>query len=197
MKTLISLMIIFYKFFIIGLFTFGGGYAMIPLFYDELTPTYLSSDSLLNFIGIAEMTPGPFAVNVATFVGNEVFFIVGGLVATLGVILPSFIILLIISKFIDKILKYKIINDIFDFLKPVVIGLVMAVAVKVFISVAFPNIMLNKFIFDFKETSLPMIGIFTVIAVLKIVLKKKFSPLLIIGSSACLGIIIYGVLAII
>ncbi len=87
---------LFWTFFKIGLFTFGGGYAMLPLIQAEVAAHgWLSTESLLNFVAVSESTPGPFAVNIATYIGSEMGGIPGAACATLGVALPSFIIILI------------------------------------------------------------------------------------------------------
>ena len=96
---------LFITFFKIGLFTFGGGYAMLPLIQEEVTTrNWIPLEDLINFIAVSESTPGPFAINMATYVGSEVGgvygvmgSIFGSFCATLGVVLPSFIIILIIS----------------------------------------------------------------------------------------------------
>ena len=86
---------LFLTFFKIGLFTFGGGYSMIPLINEEAQVFGISSLELTNFIAISESTPGPFAINIATFIGYNTYGIFGAICATLGVVLPSFIIMLI------------------------------------------------------------------------------------------------------
>ena len=98
MKKLFS---IFWEFFKIGLFTFGGGYAMIGVMQTELVEKkkYVSTDEFLNLIGIAESTPGPLAINSATYIGYKCAGFFGSLFATLGVVLPSFIVIYIISFF--------------------------------------------------------------------------------------------------
>ena len=99
---------LFWTFFKIGLFTFGGGYAMIPLIQQEVTShNWLSEDALLNFIGISEATPGPFAINIATFVGSSQYGFWGAVCATLGVVLPSFIIILLIASIFTKFEQNK------------------------------------------------------------------------------------------
>src|SRR5690554_532341 len=105
---LIELLELFFIFFKIGLFTFGGGYAMIPLIRSEVVDAgYLTLTQVDQFIGIAESTPGPFAINIATFVGYNSFGVWGSVFATLAVTLPSFIIIILIAIFSAKILKSK------------------------------------------------------------------------------------------
>ena len=99
---------LFYIFLKIGAFTFGGGYAMLPLIQDEvIAHNWIDSQSLIDFIAVSESTPGPFAVNIATYVGAEVGGIFGSFCATLGVILPSFIIILIVAKCFIQFQKSK------------------------------------------------------------------------------------------
>lgn len=89
---------LFWIFFRIGLFTIGGGYAMIPMITQEIVDEkgWLTDTQLLNYIGISESTPGPFAINIATFVGTSQGGVLGGVVATFSVVLPSLIIILIL-----------------------------------------------------------------------------------------------------
>ena len=91
---------LFWIFFRIGLFTIGGGYAMIPMITQEIVDEkgWLTDTQLLNYIGISESTPGPFAINIATYVGAETGGIGGALCATLGVVLPSFVCILIVAR---------------------------------------------------------------------------------------------------
>ena len=89
---------LFIEFFLIGLFTFGGGYAMIPLVRETVLENgWLTETQFYDFIGVCESTPGPIAVNMATFVGSDQAGVFGSICATLGVVLPSFIIILSIT----------------------------------------------------------------------------------------------------
>ena len=97
---------LFYEFFIIGLFTFGGGYAMIPLIKETvLTNEWLTIDEFYRFVGVCESTPGPIAVNMATYVGSTQGGFLGSICATLGVVLPSFIIILLIAMLLKNFVK--------------------------------------------------------------------------------------------
>ena len=90
---------LFLTFFKIGLFTIGGGYAMIPLIQEEVLQNHwLSFTDLIDFIAVSESTPGPFAVNIATYIGAETVGILGAVCATAGVVLPSFLIILLVAK---------------------------------------------------------------------------------------------------
>ena len=99
---------LFLTFLKIGAVTFGGGYAMIPLIKDEcLSSGWLTENELLNFIAVAESTPGPIAVNMATFVGSSQAGFWGSFVATLGVVFPSFVIILLVASVIKNLLKFN------------------------------------------------------------------------------------------
>ncbi len=105
-----DLALLFFTFFKIGILTFGGGYAMIPMIEDEvMRHGWLDSvDTLLDFIAVSESTPGPFAVNIATFIGYSQNGIIGAIAATLGVVLPSFIIISIIARFYTRFSRNQI-----------------------------------------------------------------------------------------
>ena len=103
---MINILKLFWTFFKIGLFTFGGGYAMIPMIIEETSKFEgIEKSDVIDFIAISESTPGPFAVNIATFIGYQQEGILGAISTTLGVILPSFLIILLIFKIIEKIKK--------------------------------------------------------------------------------------------
>lgn len=120
---------LFLKFFKIGLFSFGGGYAMIPLIEREITSNqWMNPDEFGNIIAIAEMTPGPIAVNTATFVGYKVLGILGGVVATLGVAMPSILIILIVADFFFKFLKHPLNEALFYVLRPTIAALILSAA---------------------------------------------------------------------
>ena len=97
-----SYLSLFLSFFIIGTFTFGGGHAMIPFIQEEvLKYGWMTLEQLIDFIAISEGTPGPFAINIATFIGFKLGGFLGALVSTIGVIFTSFIVILLIAKYLD------------------------------------------------------------------------------------------------
>ena len=123
---------IFLTFAKIGVFTFGGGYAMIPFLDNECVEKkkWLSSDEFINLTVIAESTPGPIAINCATYVGYKKAKVPGAILATLGVVLPSFIIILIISYFFEDLLKFEIISNAFKGIRIAVALLIINAGIK-------------------------------------------------------------------
>ena len=130
---------LFYTFFKIGLFGFGGGYAMISMIQGEVVTRYewLSSNEFTDIIAISQMTPGPIGINSATYVGysavvnagySHAVGILGSTIATVSVVLPSFILMVLISKFFLKYQKHPIIASVFEGLRPGVVGLLAAAA---------------------------------------------------------------------
>ena len=184
---------LFLTFLKIGAVSFGGGYGMIPLMREEvLSHGWLAEETFLNFIAVSESTPGPIAVNMATFVGSSQGGILGALLATLGVILPAFIIILIVSSVLKNILKYAGVQATLGGIRPAVVGLILATSITMILSTIFNVTTIgDKMIVDWKG-----IVIFAIIATLYFVLlkvkKKKLSPIIIILISAALGLLLYG-----
>ena len=183
---------LFLSFLEIGLFTFGGGYAMISLIREKaLSYNWLTEEELLNMVAISESTPGPIAVNMATFVGSAEAGILGAFLATLGVILPSFVIILIISAILPNFLKYK---GVFAFLKgvrPAVIGLIIATAITTGISIIFGFQSFGDSIACDIRGLIILAIIIAIAAVFKKIKKEKPSPILMIVLSAGLCILFY------
>lgn len=176
---------LFLTFLKIGTFTFGGGYAMLPLVQDEVAANgWMTNEELINFIAISESTPGPFAVNVSTYVGMETAGILGAICATLGVVMPSFIIILIIAGCFEKFKENAVIKGSLSGLKPAVIGLIGTAVVSTGATVFFPTGVCVEAIFG-KEFICSAI-IFAGMIVLAV---KKVHPIIIILLSALLGIL--------
>lgn len=176
---------LFLTFFRIGLFTFGGGYAMLPLIQDAvLQNAWLSEEAIVNFIAVSESTPGPFAINIATYVGIETGGILGAVCATLGVVLPSFIVILIVAKVYKKFQESKTVKGCMTGLRPTVIGLIASAVLNIGATVFFPDG------FAFADLNFYNMAVSLVIAVIGILLifKKKIHPILLIVISAVLGI---------
>lgn len=124
---------IFFCFFKIGLFSFGGGYAMLPLIQKEVVDmhAWVSVQEFIDMVAISQATPGPIAINIATYVGYKTSGVIGSAMATLGVTLPSFIIMIIISKFFLKFKDNKYMDYAFLGLRPATVGLIAAAAILV------------------------------------------------------------------
>lgn len=185
---------LFLTFFEIGALTFGGGYAMIPFVREQvLLHGWLTEEELLNMIAVSESTPGPIAVNMATFVGSNEAGILGSACATLGVVLPSFIIILIVASLLKNFLKYNGVKAFLSGVRPCVVSLILGTAITLFLSVLLgigggdftPNI-------DLKGIIIFAIVIATA-TIYKKIKGKKPSPILMIAISACLGMILYSI----
>lgn len=129
MKILSDLFIVFFK---IGLFTFGGGYAMLALIEDICVEKkkWITHEEMMDITVIAESTPGPIAINLATYVGYKLRKIPGALIATIGMIIPSFFIIFLISQFLDRFLEIKWVSSAFQGIKIAVAILIIDAAVK-------------------------------------------------------------------
>lgn len=125
---------IFIAFFKVGLFTFGGGAAMIPLFRQELIEKnqYITEDELMNYYALGQCTPGIIAVNVATFTGYKILGVAGACLSTLAVILPSIIIILILASFLQLVMGNAIFSHVFAGIRIGVVALVLNEVVKLF-----------------------------------------------------------------
>ncbi len=184
---------LFFTFFTIGLFTFGGGYAMLPLIQQKVVEKgWMDLSQLMDFVAVSESTPGPFAVNVATYVGSTVggetgiFLgsILGAVCATLGVVMPSFIIILIVARCYIRFKNSKVVSGAMFSLRATVVGL-MAGAVfgmipTVFLSagIAWSSLLTPEFLCS------------AVIFVTMLVLAlKKVSPIILVVCSAAAGIV--------
>ena len=176
---------LFLTFLKVGLFTFGGGYAMLPIIQEEVTVHgWMNQNELIDFIAVSESTPGPFGVNIATFVGMRTGGLFGGLCATLGVVLPSFVIILIVARCYQKFKSNKLVNGAMNGLKPAVVGLIAAALLSLAQTVFFPE-GLNTAVFGTAQFYVSL-GIFAAAVVLAF---KKLHPILIISLSAVIGVI--------
>ncbi len=176
---------LFLTFLKIGAFTIGGGYAMLPLIQSEVVAHgWLDNEALVNFIAVSESTPGPFAVNIATYCGAQTAGFFGAVCATLGIVLPSFIIILVIANFFAKFKNNSVVTGCMSGLKPAVIGLIGAAVLSIAATVFIPNgFNLDIFTDTALYTSL------VIFAIALVLVFKKLHPILIICISAVLGII--------
>lgn len=180
-------LLLFFEFFKIGLFTFGGGFAMIPLVEEVvLKHNWLSESAFYNFIGVCESTPGPIAINMATYVGSMQGGLLGSIIATLGVVLPSFIIILIIASVLKKFTDNKYFKAFIKGVKPVVVALILSVGV-ILLAKSLGYVSLHEFSSDIIN-----VIIFALVCAIfwgvKLIFKKKLSTIPLILISAGLGI---------
>ena len=189
MNILLDLFLTFAK---IGLFTFGGGYAMISLIRDKaMAYGWLSESELLNMIAVAESTPGPIAVNMATFVGSTQGGVLGSLAATLGVVLPSFIIILLICAVTRNFLKYSGVQAFLKGVRPCVVALILATAITMAWSTLLGVSTLHG---GFSPDGRGMVILAVLVGVAVVfqkLRKKKPSPIWMILLSAGLGMLLY------
>ena len=185
---------LFLTFLQIGAFSFGGGYGMISLIREKvLMHGWLTEEELLNMIAVAEYTPGPIAVNMATFIGSAQGGVLGSAFATLGIVLPSFIIILFIAALMRNLLKYAGVKAFLGGIRPCVVGLILATALTMLISTLFAF----KSIDSEAAPDAKGLIIFAVIAATAVIYKrikeKPLSPILLILLSAGLGMVMYSI----
>ena len=165
---------LFWTFFLIGAFTFGGGYAMLPLIQAEVVAKgWMDTQTVVNFVAVSESTPGPFAVNMATYVGSEMAGIPGAACATLGVVLPSCLIILFVAKCFDRFRESRLVKGAMSGLKPAVIGMIGTAVLSVGKAVLVQPGMLFS-------------GI--LVAVMTVLAFRKVHPIVIVCLCAVLGI---------
>ncbi len=185
---------LFLVFLEIGAVSFGGGYGMIPMMRDAcLSHGFLTEEQFMDFIAVAESTPGPIAVNMATFIGSSQGGFLGALLATLGVILPALIIILLIAAVLKNLLKYKGVQGFLSGVRPAVAALILATAVTMGLRAIFGVTSVSGgFAFNYK--GLIILAVLVAVGLgSKYLLKKKMSPIITILISAGLGMLLYGV----
>ena len=185
---------LFLTFLQVGAVSFGGGYAMISLIREiVLMHGWLDEVELLNMIAVSESTPGPIAVNMATFVGSAQGGILGSFFATLGVVLPSFVIILLIAAFIRNLLTYKGVQAFLKGVRPCVVALILATSITMALSTLLSFTTLRGgFSPDIKGIIILVI-LLSVAFIFKKIKKKKPSPIVMILISAGLGMLLYSI----
>lgn len=178
---------LFFTFFKIGLFTFGGGYAMLPLIQAEVQANgWMSQSQLVDFIAVSESTPGPFAINIATYVGSETAGVLGSVCATLGVVMPSFIIILIVARCYEKFKNSSVVKGLLNGLRPAAIGLIATAVLTAAKTVFIPE---NPAPFLEVVLSYEFICGAVIFALCLTLILKKVHPIIVIALAAVLGII--------
>lgn len=179
---------LFLGFLKVGCFTFGGGYAAIPLIRDVvLSNGWLTEDALTYMIAVSESTPGPIMVNLATYVGSSQAGLIGSLLATLAVVLPSFCVILLILVLLKNVIRNPYMQAVLAGMQPCVVGIILATGVQMTLKACFPQ---NSV--DFRAILIALI--LAAAAVLgKKLGKKKLSTIQLILISAVLGVLFYGI----
>ena len=177
---------LFYTFFKIGLFGFGGGYAMLSMIQGEVVTRHgwLTSQEFTDIVAISQMTPGPIGINSATYVGfTATGSVWGSIIATLAVVLPSFILMLAISKFFLKYQKHPVVEAVFSGLRPAVVGLLASAALVLMNAENFSSP--KEDMYSFIISCLIFLGAFIGTR------KYKINPILMIVACGIAGLILY------
>ncbi len=179
---------VFLGFLRVGMFTFGGGYAAIPLIRDlVLSKGWLTEDAFTYMIAVSESTPGPIMVNLATYVGSSQAGIPGSILATLAAILPSFCVILLILVVFGNLIKSPGVQAFLHGMQPCVIGVIIATGLT----------MTARALLPAGETDVLAVVIGVILAAITAVYqkktKKKMSPIRLILIAAVLGILFYGI----
>jgi len=174
---------LFINFFKIGLMSFGGGYAAITLMQQIIVEQYgyLTMEEFVNLITIAEMTPGPIALNSSTFVGTMVGGIPGALIATLGCVLPSLIIVTILAVLFNKYKNLNVVQGILSGLKPMVVAFIVAAALNIFIITMFGE---DKQNFNYISAIIFVLCLFTI-------KKFKTNPIFVMIGAGVIGVAVH------
>lgn len=179
-KILLEMFLIMFK---IGLFTFGGGYAMLALLENEFVEKrkWLEKEEFLDMVAIAESTPGPIAINSATYIGYKRCGVLGSAAATLGVVMPSFIIIFVISLFLDAFLQFELVAYAFRGIQAGVVYLILSAGLKML-----KGLKKNPMSIAIFCTVLVLMVAFSLFAV-------KFSAIFFILISAACGLVVFGI----
>jgi len=171
-----TLLELLWTFFYIGLFTIGGGQVAITLMYEPLVGgEIISGEQFYNMVAVSESTPGPIGINMATYIGCELYGVMGGILVTLATVLPSFIIILVIAKFFDKYQEKPLVKSVFTCIRPVSAGLIAVAAYEVLkIAIIQP--------FSFVRLAI-FLGAFALLMI------KKISPIFVMILGAVAGIL--------
>ena len=185
---------LFLTFLKVGAFAFGGGYALLSLISDAvLKYGWMTEEELLNFVGIETVIPGPIAVNMATYIGYEQGGFFGALLATIGVVLPSFIIILVVAACIKNLLKYPPVKTFIASMRPALGGLIVSVAVTMALAVFFGIDTVGTTNLSFDWRTLVILAVVVAVPIVwKRIKKKEFSAILLVVISGIMGMLLFG-----
>ena len=186
---------LFLTFLKVGTFAFGGGYAMLSLIGDSvLKYGWMTEEELLNFVGVETVIPGPIAVNMATYIGYEQGGFLGALLATTGVVLPSFVIILVVAACIKNPLKYPPVKTFIASMRPALGGLIVSVAVTMALTVFFNIDTVSTINLSFDPRTLVVLAVVMAIPIIwKRIKKKEFSSILLVVISGIVGMLLFGI----
>ena len=186
---------LFLTFLKVGTFAFGCGYAMLSLVGDSvLKYGWMTEEELLNFVGVETVIPGPIAVNMATYIGYEQGGFLGALLATIGVVLPSFIIILIVAACIKNLLKYPPVKTFIASMRPALGGLIVSVAVTMALTAFFGIDTVSTINLSFDPRTLVVLAVVISIPIIwKRIKKKEFSSILLVVISGVVGMLLFGI----
>lgn len=180
---------LFWSFFQVGLFSFGGGYAALPLIQEQVLKyhSWLTQTEFMDVLTISQMTPGPIAINASTFVGTKVAGIPGAIIATVGCVTPSCIIVLILATLYYKYKGLSMVQGIINGLRPAVVALIASAGLSIFLTALF-----NKEAFPVQLSDLNWIAVAMFLSGLFLLRKFKMNPIHVMLLTGVAGIIIYG-----
>ena len=189
---MMDILLMMWEFFKTGLFAVGGGLATLPFLYEMAAkyPHWLTESMLADMIAVSESTPGPIGVNMATYVGFNVGGVLGGICATLALIFPSLVIILMIARVLKKYNENKLVQSAFKGLRPAVTGLISAAGFSVLKIALLTTTSFASFGDFFAAIKIPAVILFAVIAVLTQIKKTgKLHPIVFIAIGAVCGIV--------
>ena len=178
----------------VGCFAFGGAYGAIPLIRDVvLSYGWMDDDALAYMIAVSESTPGPIMVNLATYVGSSQAGLPGAILATLAVVLPSFIVILLITAALKNLLKHRLVQAALRGVKPCIIGIILATGGYMVIHncMAAREGVFTGLLLDWQAVGITAV-LLAVCPLFRAVKKRSLSPVSLIFISACLGVLVYG-----
>lgn len=186
-----TLLHLFFIFFYIGLFAIGGGLVAATFMQQELVEHYhlISAEKFYNMLAISESTPGPIGINIATYIGTELFGPVGGIIATMGEVFPSLIVIIIIGKFFARFQENAAVKTVFSVVRPVTSGLVLIALVQVFTLALLHLDVLGDFHFGNFGVIFNWPAMFIYLVSLVILFKTKVHPVVIVLICAAFGIL--------
>lgn len=180
---------LFWSFFLVGLFSFGGGYASLPLIQEQVLKvhTWLTPEEFMDILTISQMTPGPIAINASTFVGTKVAGLPGAVIATVGCVTPSCIIVLILATLYYRFKGLSMVQGIIKGLRPAVVALIASAGLSILLTVLFGA---NDFSFRLSDFSIIAAVLFA--ACLFLLKKFKLNPIYVMLAAGVAGIVVYG-----